>query len=452
MLKITVENVVWSRVEKRDAPKLYDCLSYMYKRHIYNPHARQRSIYKDETEYFITSDGLFLTGFIPRVKKYLDNKNIEYDVIDRSEKLLPTNLPELKTINLRDDQLRLVNNLTSNQRGVIVAGTGSGKTAIAAAIISCYKKKRTLFMCHTRSLVTQAMGDFKQYGLKNITMVSDGKEDYSGDIVVATWQSVIKSLDKISDVFDLTFVDEVHKISDKDVKYSEILQQMLSPIRVGLTATFPSVQKSQFAIEGVIGEVVGELTPEEAKEKKIVVDTKVVIRKTVLDQDVRELSRYPEVYRSGIVNNRNFNTQVIREAKSWVDKGESVLVFFVEIDQGKLLKEIADELGFDCELIYGATDSNGREIVKRDLKAKKLKCVLASKIWNEGISIPQLSVVINAAGGKSDIMVRQLHGRGTRLCEGKDILTFVDFFNPSHNFFISHFGQRFSNYCDWGWV
>jgi superfamily II DNA or RNA helicase len=284
-------------------------------------------------------------------------------------------------------------------------------------------------------------------------MIGDTQKDLSGDIVVSTRQSFVKwDFNIIADLFDIVIVDEAHHITEPKMQYTEILSKLLAPIRIGLTATFPSKIESQMIIEAYLGEVVGEFTEEEAREKDIIADTKVIIRKTSFDSDVADLSAYKRVYNLGVVNNQSYNLQIIKEAKYWIEQDKSVLIFIVETDQGRLLQKFAKENNVECEFVYGDTKSDIREKVKADLKTKKLKCVICSTIWTEGINVPSLDVIINAAGGKSERIIRQLRGRGVRTCEGKDRLVYIDFFNPSHSSLIKHFGERICLYFENGWM
>ena len=454
MLKITIDNVIYSHIKKQDIAILEECLQYKYQKHKFNPYAhKNKSSYEDKVESLIDKNGKFFTGYISRVKKYLSEKNIPYEIENNSERLKPDNEPIIKGKTLREDQKRLVEAAIKNQRGVLISPTGSGKTLIAGSIISCFKNKKTLFLVHTKSLLKQAADDFKEYGLKNITMIGDNEKDLSGDIVVSTRQSFIKlNFDEITDLFDIVIVDESHHILDKEGQYVKILNKLLAPIRIGLTATFPSKIESQMVIEAYLGEVVGEFTEEEAREKDIIADTKVIIRKTSFDSDVADLSAYKRVYNLGVVNNQSYNLQIIKEAKYWIEQDKSVLIFIIETDQGRLLQKFAKENNVECEFVYGDTKSDIREKVKADLKTKKLKCVICSTIWTEGINIPSLDVIINAAGGKSERIIRQLRGRGVRTCEGKDRLIYVDFFNPSHSSLIKHFGERICLYFENDWM
>lgn len=452
MVKITVENVTFSKASNASIKVLKPCLRVTYKKAKYNP-AKGKSIYVDHEESLINSKGIFLSGYLPRVKKYLSNQHIEYEIINNAERLKADNKPFIKGKTLRDDQIRLVDNAIKSQRGILVAPTGSGKTLLAGAIISCFKNKKVLFLCDKKSLAYQAKEDFKEYGLKNITVVGDGEKDISGNVVVAIQKSLMSfDLKSLSALFDIIILDEAHGLSDKNSQHAMIIENLLAPIKIGLTATYPSDKKVQLIMEGWLGPIIGELTEGEAKAKNIIADTKVIIRKVEFDQEVMDCKNYRRAREIGIITNQNYNRQIIKEALTWTKQGKSVLISFIETEHGKCLKSIADELGLDCEFIYGATSTEIREKVKAKFKAKKILCVIASTIWKQGINIPSLDVIENAAGGKSDIAIKQLRGRGTRTYEGKDFLYYIDFFNPNHESFIRHFGFRMCLYFENGWM
>ncbi len=52
-----------------------------------------------------------------------------------------------------------------------------------------------------------------------------------------------------------------------------------------------------------------------------------------------------------------------------------------------------------------------RDTIQMDLNSKKLMGVVCTTAWKEGINIPSLDVIINAAGGKSEIATLQNLGR-----------------------------------------
>ncbi|MBU0959833.1 MAG: hypothetical protein KKB31_07840 [Nanoarchaeota archaeon] len=102
--------------------------------------------------------------------------------------------------------------------------------------------------------------------------------------------------------------------------------------------------------------------------------------------------------------------------------------------------------------IQGKTTSDERNLVKEALKSKKTSCVIATTIWCEGIDIPSLDCVINAAGGKSEIRTLQVIGRGLRKTDTKDTVIIVDIFDPHSHHLIRHFGERLDLYFKNNWI
>lgn len=248
-------------------------------------------------------------------------------------------------------------------------------------------------------------------------------------------------------------VHNCHHISSFEGMYAKILSQMLTSIRFGLTATMPVREETKMALEGHIGPVIGELTMQEAAELEILAKPRVTIRKVLFNQSVKKLRKYPDVYEQGVVQNRSLNRLVVKEAKEILDSGGTVLILVVKIAHGENIVDMAKKLyGLDLVFVQGSTNGDVREEIRQTMISKKVKGVIATAVFREGIDIPSLDAVVNACGGKSEIMSLQAVGRGLTKVEGKIHTTIVDFFNPSHHYLISHFGERISLYCEQEWL
>jgi superfamily II DNA or RNA helicase len=275
-----------------------------------------------------------------------------------------------------------------------------------------------------------------------------------GSIVVSTMQSF-----KLYDDFDSSayfhgvIIDEAHHVTDEDGTYGLILQKMLAPIRLGFTATAPTEPKAQFALEGLIGPLIGKLSIKEAGELDILAKPKIKLVKTSYQARIEDLKSYESVYTEGIVKNRARNREILDLMWDYTTKGMTVLILVTRIDHGEILKTMAENrFGMQVPFVQGETISEDRENFKKRLDSKELKAIIATTVWREGINIPSLNVVINAAGGKSEIMTLQAVGRGLRKTKDKEEVIIVDFFDPSHFFLIRHFGERVTLYMDNGWL
>lgn len=454
-MKIHVNNPVWAAItppEYRDI--LMPVASYSAFYYKYN-YEQQRNVRFDYRKELINKKGLFLAGLIPRFRSYLEQKGITCEVIDHntySKRVVAT--PYIKGITFRPDQARAIKAAVDNKRGVIIAPTGSGKTVVLGGIASCFPKGRTLFLCHTKDLLQQTYEEFKKFGFKNIGIINQQNRSLEGDIVIAIRQSFIKlDPEEYMDYFDQVLIDECHHSKDSDSQIVEILSNMVADVRIGVSATFPGDKASQLTIEGAIGPIINELTVEEGIELGILSKPIIKIRKTAYQYPIHDLRLYKDVYQQGIVDNYARNRQIMMDVAREMERGNSTLTFVSKIEHGENLLQVARSMGIDgVHFIHGETDDETRSKVKKGLMNKKIKAVIATTIWDEGVNIPSLNVIVNAAGGKSEIKALQRIGRGLRTAEGKDTVIVYDYFDPSHHFLIGHFGERFTLYCEKGWI
>lgn len=452
MIRIYTTDIIHSHVRKEDIATIAPCLSY--KTHFYRrSKSRGRRVRQEYVKSLINKSGFFPTGLLSRVKKYLKKKDIPYKVVGQAETYPPDSQPKLKGIEFREDQVELIESFTRKGRGIILSPTGTGKTVIVGAVFSCYRRAKRLWLCHTKTLLRQAQSDFKNYGLKKISICSEGEVDLSGDIVLATRQTFINiPIKDVADLFDVVFVDEAHHIPDKDAEYSKILGYLLAPVRGGVTATYPGGRAARLAIEGYVGAVVGEFTLEEAIAKGILAKPDIYILRTPVYTDIKELKTYKEVVDQGIVNNEGRNQLLMLAAKKFIKQGKSVLLIVNMIEHGQNLLDIANEEGLTIPFVYSQTPTEERERLRHRLNKKKLLGAIATAVWKEGVNIPSLDVIILAHIGKKELALLQAVGRGMRTTETKHVFIIVDVFDPSHHYLIKHFGYRLSYYCDRGWL
>lgn len=448
---IEVISPIECKVDAYAASILKPILSYTK---VFYQQGQYRKIRREYQKSTITKDNkgfYFLTGYLDRVKAYLQEKNLVVRQID-SFPSYPYHVPKLKNIDLRDDQIKLINNALEKQRGIIQAPTGSGKTAIGIALYSCFDNINLLWLCHTKDLMLQTAKDFKKYGFTSIGMIGDGICETDKKITIATRQSFIKLAEEMGCVYDMIIVDESHHAAPFDGEYAHILRNNFAPLRFGLTATLSDKEEAKMVCEGLIGPLVASLSINEGNNLGIIAKPVIKFLKIPKNHAIAELKRYADVYNQGIVNNRARNKLIIKKAKEHVSKDDSVLILLTQIEHGNNLLTIAKEMSLPTVFVQGNTEGDVRNQIKDALNEKKIKCVISTVIWNEGVNIPELNVVINAAGGKSEIRTLQALGRGLRITDKKKELILWDIFDPSHRFFIEHFGERICVYSDNDWI
>ncbi|HEX5063249.1 MAG TPA: DEAD/DEAH box helicase [Kofleriaceae bacterium] len=145
----------------------------------------------------------------------------------------------------------------AGDRGVVVLPTGAGKTLVALAAIAELGVS-TLIVVPTRLLLDQWGRALEAAWPHPVGRLGDG--DYRvAPITVATYASAVTWAPHIGDRFGLVVVDEAHHVGAWCP--SEILEMLVAPSRLGLTAT-PS---QAAALPRHIGPLVYDLTIEDLR-------------------------------------------------------------------------------------------------------------------------------------------------------------------------------------------
>jgi len=454
-LKIQCLNSVWCKADIEATKIIAPHLEYEYKLWKKGPFGMSSKATKS---YFINrTTGVFLAGLLPRVMQ-LGKFTL---VSDKHKNVFsgfaePVKNPNFELYNYQYD---LMLKIFSEGRGVISALTSAGKTIIAASAIttvSTYYYK-TLFLCHTKELLNQTYDEFTKFGIR-CSKVGDGfklniADVENSDVVISTIQSLVKSNpEDYKYRFSLVIVDETHHVNDIKSRYGKVLTQLECWNRIGLTATVPKEKAKLFALEGLIGPVIGEYTLKEGVENKNAVKPRITLLPVERKSSTADLKKYMDIYKEAISGNEDRNTSIIEACRERNKAGKTVLVMIREIDHGNNLLNIAKETKLGrCIFIQGKNKSDIKKSVKDAFQNKSIMTVIVTDIWSEGINIPSLNCVVNAAAGKSERATLQKVGRGLRNSEGKTELEIIDFLDP-YKYLAEHAMARFNIYANEGWL
>ena len=210
--------------------------------------------------------------------------------------------------------------------------------------------------------------------------------------------------------------------------WTGLLERIPASIRVGVSATPDVDQFSSMMLEGWVGPVVYDMgTAELSKKGRVILPEAMFIR---YDNDEFCRSQYHEAYQFGIAQNEIRNKLIIDHVKKICDKGNSVLVFAWHLEtQCKELLAFAKTVGLKATIVHGRVNDTDRVRIKNALNNKDLQVVIADSVWDEGVDVPTLNVVVNAGGLRSFRKVVQMVGRSVRLADGKDRALYIDIFD-----------------------
>ena len=385
----------------------------------------------------------FPTGLVPRIIASLKKDNIQCRLKD--SRIVPSPLLELDspTQTIRHYQETAILKALEYKRGILEMATGSGKTLVAASIISKLNLP-TLFFVHTRELLYQTMEVFKKSFHIPIGQIGDSKIQIE-PITVATIQTVIRALGNKYQAYDeededdptqvgaykedivrlletvpVVFFDECHHLP-ADSCYTVAMRTQGAYYRYGLSATPYRADKQDLLIEAALGPKIIKINASTLIDQKHLVPPRIIF--IPITGDNYTSKDYAQIYQTHIVQNPYRNGVIAKQSQDYARQGKTVLILVQQVKHGEELVKIIP----GSQFLQGTDPTSKRNSILKDFKEQRLKILVATTLADEGLDIPSLGSVILAGGGKSETRALQRVGRALRPAEEKTEAIVVDF-------------------------
>ena len=358
------------------------------------------------------------------------------------------NFFEKSEITPRDYQIEAAFNILKFRRCLAELATSAGKTLISfltvAHLLETEKAQKILFIVPNVSLVVQASEDFLDYNYRNqidikVQQIYSGQKIRAGrNVVIGTYQSLVKKDKAYFEQFDAVIIDETHKAKSQSIK--TILQKCVNAdYRYGLSGTIPKPGTlDRLTLMAYTGPVITEVSANFLQNEGHIAKCKVkVIKMDYAPQSTkdafREMSqnryeskdvfKFEQNYIINSTGRLNFVSSVISRVR-----GNS-LVLFHRIEHGKKLYEkLRQESDKRVFYVDGGTDKDIREEYKKKMEAGEEVVIVASYgTFSTGISIKKIHNIFFTESFKSEVIIRQSIGRGLRQHASKDSVNIIDF-------------------------
>ena len=161
-----------------------------------------------------------------------------------------------------------------------------------------------------------------------------------------------------------------------------------------------------------------------------------------MDTDLAAYSSYPTVYRRFITENEVRNDFIVRKAAENLAEGRSVLILVKQIRHGKLIQGMLE----NSVMLSGKDSIKKRKKVLDDFRSGKVKTIIASSIFDQGIDVKRVSCLILAGSGKSSTRALQRIGRVLRPLEGAKTDAVIYDFMDTAKYLSTHARDRLKIY------
>ena len=317
-------------------------------------------------------------------------------------------------------------------KGLVHAATGVGKTYLAAFDSANYEK--VLFVAHREEILKQAALSFRNVRGSEDYGFFYGKQKDTGKSVIFASVETLGREDYLNeeyfaeDYFDYLVIDEFHHAVTG--QYRRIVDYFKPQFMLGLTAT-PERMDGKNIYELCDYNVPYEISLKEAINKGILVP-------------FHYYGIYDETDYSGLhlVKGRYDGHELTEIYQNNHKRYDLIYKYYKKYHSNKALgfccsRQHAEEMAKEfCKrkvpaaAVYSNADgefAEDRDIAVERLKNQEIKVIFSVDMFNEGLDIASLDMVMFLRPTDSPVIFLQQLGRGLRTYKGKEYLNVLDF-------------------------
>ncbi|MBI3379670.1 DEAD/DEAH box helicase family protein [Candidatus Gottesmanbacteria bacterium] len=356
------------------------------------------------------------------------------------------------------------------KRVLLTLATGTGKTAIAFQITwklyqtrwtlqhDAQRRPRILFLADRNILADQAFNTFGAFPEDALVRINPldirkkGSVPMNGSIFFTIFQTFMSGPqgtpyfgDYPSDFFDSIIIDECHRGGANDEgNWRAILEYFSPAVQLGLTAT--PKRKDNVDTYRYFGEPVytyslkegvndGFLTPFKVKRIQTTLDEYVYTSDDqVIEGEVEAGKVYKEADFNKIIEIKERESKRVQLLLDNINQSEKTIIFCATQDHALAVRDLINQYKkskdpFYCQRVTANDGARGEQYL-RDFQdnEKTIPTILTtSQKLSTGVDARNIRNIVLMRPVNTMIEFKQIIGRGTRLFEGKEYFTIIDF-------------------------
>lgn len=347
---------------------------------------------------------------------------------------------------------------TSKEPAVIVLPTGAGKSLVIAELARL-ARGRVLVLAHVKELVEQNYKKFTElssdFGLgAGIFSAGLDRKDKDSKVIFGSIQSIARASDDFFDNFSLMVIDECHRVSiESETQYLQVISKIkernpalcilgltATPYRLGLGWIYQYHQNKKIL-----------RTEEQRFFKKCIYELPlafminndyltppVKIDSPVACYDFSSLvtqgMRYVQSQIESILKDQSRITPVIIQNILDLSKDrQGVMIFTSTVQHAEEIMGYLPKT--ESALVIGDTESEERDGIINDFKARRLKYLVNVSVLTTGFDAPHVDVIAILRPTESVSLYQQIIGRGLRLSSDKKDCLILDYTGQNHDIY-----------------
>ncbi|MGL4994446.1 MAG: DUF3427 domain-containing protein [Bacteroidales bacterium] len=347
------------------------------------------------------------------------------------------------------EKLRVEREENNRYRNLIVAATGTGKTAISAFDYQTFRRNnpraRVLFTAHREEILNQALSTYRSViGDSNFGSLWVGRNsprdesDYEHLFVSiamfnSRYEDIFSQLSR--DYYDFIVIDEAHH-SQAD-SYRRLFDHFEPKILIGLTAT-PERMDGRDLRPDFCGTIGAEIRLPQALQAGLLTPFQYLCvsdNTNLSDDTLWSGQRYNIDRLADRLCCKSRAENIVNAIRKYIadEYNCCALCFCVNKRHADFMSKELNKRGFKAESLTSDTSSESRREVVSKLREGRLNYLCVVDIFNEGVDIPEVDSVLFLRPTESLTIFLQQLGRGLRLSDKKSELTVLDFVSQVNN-------------------
>lgn len=392
------------------------------------------------------------------------------------------NVPNEGEYGKRYYQENAINNVLNavaeeKHRILLTMATGTGKTAVAFQIAwklfqtrwnlkrDGSRRPRILFLADRNILADQAFNAFSAFEENALVRISPldirrrGEVPMSGSVYFTIFQTFMSGPngtpyfgDYPADFFDFIIIDECHRGGANDESnWRGILEYFSPAVQLGLTATprrADNVDTYRYFGEPVYiyslkeGVNDGFLTPFKVKRIKTTLDDYVYTSDDqIIEGEVEEGKIYDESDFNKIIEIKEREAKRVRVVLNEIKQNEKTIIFCATQDHALAVRDLVNQMKDSkdpnyCVRVTANDGARGEQFLREfQDNEKTIPTILTtSQKLSTGVDARNIRNIVLMRPVNSMIEFKQIVGRGTRLFDGKEYFTILDFVDAYKHF------------------
>ena len=317
---------------------------------------------------------------------------------------------------LRPYQQEAVDKAGHRSFGVIEAGTGSGKTVMALALLA-KRRQPTIVIVHTKELLYQWKERVSQFMGIEAGLVGDGHFEIE-PVTIAIVNTARKRVLELFPYFGQLIVDECHRVPAS--LFTDVVSAFDCQYLLGLSATaFRSDNEMTKLIYFFMGDRIHRVDRDELMATGAILAPEVIRTSTSFNYGYR--GNYQALIKA-LVSHEGRNLQIINDIIAVSKKPDcgTILVVSDRVSHCRFFVEKLQRKGLQVELLSGQLAPETRnEVVEGVLDGSVEVLVATLQLISEGFDCPGLSTLFLTTPISFEGRLLQVIGRVMRPAENK---------------------------------